>query len=464
MKNKKVVLIFVLVILSVLTFSFTRTAKAQTIPTYDSAIQIQNLDAINAVTINITYYNFDGTLATMDTGFTNPVETSILEDSSATFLPIHPAAGFKGSAVVSSLGPIAIISNLNIAATNRALGTYVGSATGSSAIYFPLVDRRNNVSVFSIQNTGSVDAAVIVDYTPAPGMGFADLTNTNLTIKPGASSVINMTNVTSSNWLGSIKATATTGSITGILSNTNFTVLDSPMNAVYNSFSSGSATSILPLVMEANNGNRTGTSCQNLGPNPATITITYQPSTGFTARSADVFADIPVNGIAVKLFSDTGTRWVGGSLVTIDNGSTVVCVVNQSRPAFRNSSLYEGFNPAVATSKVVMPLIMANNGSTTKTFTNFSVASANGTNIDVTCDWKPSAGFPDIANTTKNGAPVLVFPQQVGFSPSEIRWIGSAVCTEKDGKGIVAVVNQSRTGLPVGYKRDVTSAYDAFIQ
>jgi len=38
------------------------------------------------------------------------------------------------------------------------------------------------------------------------------------------------------------------------------------------------------------------------------------------------------------------------------------------------------------------------------------------------------------------------------------------VCTENTGKAILAVVNQSREGLPANYQRDVTSAYDAFNQ
>jgi len=156
------------------------------------------------------------------------------------------------------------------------------------------------------------------------------------------------------------------------------------------------------------------------------------------------------------------TKWVGGATVTVSGGANIACVVNQTRPAKKNSNLYEGFDPAVATDTVVMPLIMSKNGSTTKTFTAFSVASVDGTNIDVTCDWKPSDGFNDIADTTKSGAAVLVFSQQTGFSAGDTRWIGSAVCTENNGKAIVAVVNQSREGLPSNYQRDVTSAYDAF--
>ena len=86
------------------------------------------------------------------------------------------------------------------------------------------------------------------------------------------------------------------------------------------------------------------------------------------------------------------------------------------------------------------------------------------TGYAVTCDWKPSEGFADIADTSKSGAAVLVFSQQTGFSAGDTRWIGSAVCTETGGKSIVAVVNQSREGLPADYVRDVTSAYDAFNQ
>lgn len=447
--------------------AFVPTAEVQAaLPAYESAIQVQNLDAAAVANIQIWYYNPDGSLATLSAPYTNPVADIVPAGSSNTYLPIHPNVGFKGSVVVSSDKQIAIISNLTIASTNRALGTYTGVASGGTELYFPLIDKRNNVSVFSVQNASNVDAAYTISFVALPGGGYANIPNVTGSLKPGAAATYNMADYNGSNpWLGSIKVTATTGALAGVVSNVNASVADSPTNGVYNGFSAGSATAILPLIMENNNGNRTGTSCQNLGPGAATITMTYSPSAGYPTRAPDVFTDVPVNGIAVKVMDYEGaTTWVGGATVTVSGSSTVACVVNQTRPARKNSNLYEGFNPAATTDTVVMPLIMSKNGTETRAFTAFSVASVDGTNINVTCDWKPSTGFADIANTTKSGAAVLVFSQQVGFSAGDTRWVGSAVCTENSGKAIVAVVNQSREGLPANYLRDVTSAYDAFNQ
>jgi len=443
-----------------------KAVYAAALPAYESAIQVQNLDTVAVANISIAYYNPDGSLAVLPAPYTNPVADTVQPGSSNTYLPIHPDVGFKGSVVVSSDKQIAIISNLTIAATNRALGTYTGVASGGASLFFPLIDKRNNVSVFSIQNASAVVANYVIDFVPLPGGGYADIADIPGTLQPGAAATYNMADYNGANpWLGSIKVAASTGALAGVVSNVNATVPASPTNGVYNGFSAGSATSILPLIMENNNGNRTGASCQNLGPGTATITMSYTPSTGFPARAADVFADVPENGIAVKVMDYLGaTKWVGGSTVTVSGGASIACVVNQTRPAKKNSNLYEGFNPAAATDTVVMPLIMSKNGTTTKAFTAFSVASVDGTNIAVTCDWKPSEGFADITDTTKSGAAVLVFSQQTGFSAGDTRWIGSAVCTETGGKSIVAVVNQSREGLPADYVRDVTSAYDAFNQ
>jgi len=436
------------------------------LPAYESAIQVQNLDTVAVANISIAYYNPDGSLAVLPAPYTNPVADTVQPGSSNTYLPIHPDVGFKGSVVVSSDKQIAIISNLTIAATNRALGTYTGVAAGGASLFFPLIDKRNNVSVFSIQNASSVVANFVIDFVPVPGGGYADIANLPGTLQPGAAATYNMADYNGANpWLGSIKVTASTGALAGVASNVNSTVPASPTNGVYNAFSAGSASAILPLIMENNNGNRTGASCQNLGPGTATITMAYTPSTGYPARISDVFVDVPENGIAVKVMDYLGaTKWVGGSTVTVSGSASIACVVNQTRPAKKNSNLYEGFSPAAATDTVVMPLIMSKNGTTTKAFTAFSVASIDGTNINVTCDWKPSTGFADIADTTKSGAAVLVFSQQAGFSAGDTRWVGSAVCTETGGKSIVAVVNQSREGLPADYVRDVTSAYDAFNQ
>ena len=115
-----------------------------------------------------------------------------------------------------------------------------------------------------------------------------------------------------------------------------------------------------------------------------------------------------------------------------------------------------------ATDTVVLPLIMSKNGATTKTFTSFSVASFDGSDVTVTCDWRPGSGYSDITDSTLGPAPILVFNQQTGFSPSNTAWIGSAQCTSSDGTGIFAVVNQSREYVPAGTLRDVTSAYDGF--
>lgn len=443
-----------------------KSVYAAALPAYESAIQIQNLDNLSTANIQIAYYNPDGTLALLPAPYTNPVADTVSAGSSNTYLPIHPNAGFKGSVVVSSDKEIAIISNLTIAATNRAIGTYTGIAAGGTSLYFPLIDKRNIVSVFSVQNASSVVANYTIDFVPVPGGGYADIPDITASLQPGAAATYNMADYNGSNqWLGSIKVTASTGALAGVVSNVNATNAASPTNGVYNGFVAGSAQVILPLIMENNNGNRTGTSCQNLGPGTATITMSYTPSAGYPARAADVFTNVPENGIAVKVMDYTGSpKWIGGATVTVSGSAKIACVVNQTRPDRKNSNLYEGFNPADATDTVVMPLIMTKNGTTTKTFTAFSIASVDGTNINVTCDWKPGSGFPDIANTTKSGAAVLVFNQQSGFSAGDVRWVGSAVCTAAGGKAIVAVVNQSREGLPANYQRDVTSAYDAFNQ
>ena len=465
MKKSLSLLMLVVFLLGAVAVS-PKAVYAIALPAYESAIQVQNLDSASVASISIAYYNPDGTLAALPAPYVNPVADTVAAGSSNTYLPIHPNAGFKGSVVVSSDKQIAIISNLTIVATNRALGTYTGVAAGGPSLFFPLIDKRNNVSVFSVQNASSVVANYVIDFIPLPGGGYADIADIAGVLQPGAAATYNMADYNGSNqWLGSIKVTATTGALAGVVSNVNSTVAASPTNGVYNGFSAGSTTSILPLVMENNNGNRTGVSCQNLGPGAATITMSYTPSAGYPARPADVFAAVPENGIAVKVMDYLGaTKWVGGSTVTVSGPATIACVVNQTRPEKKNSNLYEGFNPAAATDTVVMPLIMSKNGTTTQTFTAFSIASVDGTNINVSCDWKPSVSFPDIANTVKSGAAVLVFSQQTGFSAGNARWIGSAVCTEATGKAIVAVVNQSREGLPSNYQRDVTSAYDAFNQ
>jgi len=227
-----------------------KAVHAATIPAYESSIQIQNLDEVAVANISIAYYNPDGSLAVLPAPYTNPVTDTVQPGSSNTYLPIHPNVGFKGSVVVSSDKEIAIISNLTIAATNRALGTYTGVASGGPSLFFPLIDKRNNVSVFSIQNASSVVANYVIDFVPQPGGGFADIPNISGSLQPGAAATYNMADYNGANpWLGSIKVTASTGAITGVVSNVNATIPASPTNGVYNGFSAGSAAAILPRIM-----------------------------------------------------------------------------------------------------------------------------------------------------------------------------------------------------------------------
>lgn len=466
MKKSLSILMLVVFLLGAVVVS-PKTVHAATIPAYESSIQVQNLDTVAVAQISIAYYNPDGSLAVLPAPYTNPVADTVQPDSSNTYLPIHPDVGFKGSVVVSSNKEIAIISNLTIAATNRALGTYTGVSAGGTSVYFPLVDKRYNVSVFSIQNASGVQANYVIDFVPQPGGGFAEIPDVPGSLEPGAAATYNMADYNgTTDWLGSIKVTASTGQIAGVLSNVNFRVPESPTNAVYTGFNSGSNSVALPLVMEANNGNRTGTNCQNLGPDTATITMSYSPSAGYPTRGDDVFYDIPVNGLASKTFLDYGAaKWIGSATVTVSGSNTIVCVVNQTRPERKNSNIYEGFAPSTGSSEVVAPLIMTKNGNAsnpTMTFTSINLASVDGSDISVTCDWKPMAGYPDLPDTTKFGAPALQFNQQTNFTPDNTKWIGSAVCTENGGKDIVAVINQSRENMPIGYQRDVTSAYNGF--
>jgi hypothetical protein len=425
------------------------------VPGFDSSIQVQNLSTTAIAHITLDYYLPDGTVDTSASDSINP-------SSSKTYLPIHPDAGFNGSVVISSDIPIATISNLTVTATNRALGTYDGVGSGGSVLYFPLVDKRYNVSVFTIQNVGTVDASITIDFIPLPGSAFVEIADVPDTIEPGASHTFDMADYNgTTQWLGSVKVTASTSQIAGVLANVNSSTPASPTNGVYNGFNSGSVSSVLPLIMEANSGNRTGTSCQNIGPSAATITMTYFPSAGYPARAPDVYAAVPVNGMAAKVMAETGTKWIGSAVVSIDSGSELACVVNQTRPALKRSNIYEGFAPANATNVVVLPLIMSKNGTTTMAFTGFSVASFDGSDVTVTCDWLPASGYSDIADSTLGPAPILVFSQQSGFSAGNTKWIGSAICSTS-GTGIFAVVNQSREFVPTGTLRDVTSAYDGF--
>ncbi len=453
-----------------------RHVYAQTV-SMASTFQVLNLSKTNVASIQVTYYDQNGNLAPMATGYVNPDNDTVQPGQSNTYNPIRAASGFNGSVVISSGEQIAVVSNLTVNTTAIGLGSYVGVAAGSPKLYFPVLQRSNNSnnSTFNVQNTTSgADVTIQINFVGQPGKGFSTIAPVSKTIKPGAANTFNLATMTefasAGKWIGSATVTVTApagGTVAGVANTIRSSNAAAYELQTYNAFGSGSTTVIAPLVQENNNLNSSTINCQNLDPTTTTtITANYTPGPGFPAKAAESAPGIVPNGGAtffqLVTTNNVPPRFIGSATITSSPAVPLACVINQARRVSGRTSSYEGFDPSKATSTVVIPLVQSRNGNATNGYVSstINVSTVDGSSTTFKVDYQPAPGFADPADViTAPGSSAT--PSQVDVFGTGARFIGGAIVTSLDGKPIVAIVNQGRSGGPYPV-RDTLSTYDAF--
>lgn len=421
-----------LLLVAILLIGFVATpnlVSAQVFTSYITGTQVMNLGAADASVI-LTYYRADDGSASAGTQ-ADQVSDSIPLNTSKTYFPA--VSPFNGSVVISSSEPLGAIVNVQNSTAN-AMGSYVGASAGATTVSLPLL-MKNNGSVpyftwFSIQNTGSVDANVTIDYTDCAGT--ADVT---AMIKPSASksfyqaseachtSKVFAASITSSQ---PVVVVAMEENAKKILAYTGFKPSDASPDIV------------MPLINTNNGGIQTGVQIQNTSATETEVTVSYTPS--LSGAACTETQTIPGNSsktFALNAFSPSrplpagivsncaaGERFIGSAKVTTNSaGVNLVGIVNQSKLDYAGA--YGTFNPANATPKVVMPLLMDRNGSNLY-FTGFSVMNVGGATTWVKCTMTGAAA----ASYTPSGelAPGGALTPNMNGQIAE-KYVGSGQCT-----------------------------------
>jgi hypothetical protein len=413
-------------------------ASAQSI-TWSSGFQVQNLGTATA-NIVINYYNQDGTNPIA------PVSDQIPAGGSVTYVTVHAPEGFNGSVVVEGDQPIVAIAN-----TLGNFPQYQASTesfpAGETEVSLPLIMRGNSgfYTWFNVQNAGSGDANVTVEYVP--GSHGNAYTEPAVTIAPGAAHTFNQRDLSQlgTKFIGSAVVTSTNSEpivATVMQVGETYKIL-----LGYNGFTDESTTVNMPLIMSNNSGYYTAFQVQNAGGSNTTINIEYgknlagswQP----TAESASLDPDE-----SATFQQNTGQfatqKYVGSA--TITSAEPIVVIVNQSKligtPV---GTSYKGFDPDKATSKVSAPLIMANNSGY---YTGVQVMNVGTSATTITLDYGPNgAGTYDPPNETETLQPgdsynTLQNDPSKGWGSN--RYVGSLTVTASGGGQIVMIVNEQR--------------------
>jgi hypothetical protein len=430
----------ILLIVALLSTLFVLPASAQTI-TWTSGFQVQNLNSTAQASILISYYNQDGT---QPAG--TPVSDVIPAMGSKTYFPIHAAEGFNGSVVVESDQPVVAIAN-SIGSTDTTANFYWASTesfdAGSQEVSLPLIMRANAgfSTWFNVQNAGSTDATVSVEYIP--GSSGSAYTEPPVIIKPGASHTFPQADLAAlgDKFVGS-----------AVITSNNVPVVATVMQVGaktmlgYNGFTGGGSTQVsLPLIMSNNNGFFTGIQVQNVGTAQTVVTVDYGTNIGGTFNPANDTATLDP-GESATFLQNTGQfltpKYVGSATIT-SSAQPVVAIVNQLKPG--RGTAYDGFDSAAATASVSAPLIQYNPSG--GWFTGFQVMNVGGSPVDITVDYgantagtfNPSSETATIAsgdsyNSLQNTAAWIACG----------KYIGSATVTASAGGQIVMIVNQLR--------------------
>jgi len=438
---KRLYLIPIIALLVALAIPLTASAQI----TYNAGFQVQNLDPSNAATIQIVFYNQDGSTAAT-------VDDTVPAGGSKTYFPLDAVSdGFNGSVVISSDRDIRAIAN--VLGNGLAYGASYGAFTaGATTVYVPLLMKANSGynTWFNIQNTGSSATDVTVTYSDAVT---ASCTN----LQPGAACTLNQaTEAHTSGWVGS--AIVTAGQPVAV------TVMEVGPTTLftYDGFTGGSTDVAMPLINANNAGYITGVQIMNLGDITTSVTVSYTHSLAGTdcaetktipAGKSETFA---LNAFAKTVTGENctdGAKFVGSARITGNSaGQNLVAIVNQLNIGANKGAAYEGFDPLTATDSVVMPLIMDRNSNY---WTGFSVANVGSAVTTVNCTFSGSITHTESATLNPGQAMTAL---QNGVIASG--YVGSATCTAGAGGKIVGIVNELNSVLT----GDAFLVYDAFNQ
>jgi len=456
---KKIHLLIVLALLAALVLS-PSAVSAQKFASYITGTQVMNLGGTDAV-IEMVYYNADDGSGSAGQQ-ADAVSDTITANSSKTYFPA--VTSFKGSVVLSSNSPVGAVVNVQNS-TATAMASYVGAAQGGTTVSLPLLMKANGSvpydTWFSVQNAGSADANISIKYSDIA-------TPVTAVIKPNASKTFSQ----------STEASHTAKVFSGVITSDQPIVVvvlqeNTAKMLAYTGFNPDAAAAniVFPLVNINNSGILTGIQIQNTSASATDVTVSYTPSLAGTActetqtipgNSSSTFALAAftvASPAGITTNCAPGVKFVGSAQVTGNTGSAaLVGIVNQSKTEYAEA--YGAFNPANATSKVVMPLLMDRNGNNLYS-TGFSVMNVGAASTWVKCTLSGAAA----AAYTPSGQLAVgaaLTPNQAGAIA--LKYVGSGQCTAYTDNTYTVVDNAAKLVAVVNEKGNTSNpAADRFL-
>jgi hypothetical protein len=242
----------------------------------------------------------------------------------------------------------------------------------------------------------------------------------------------------------------------------NTITTDNKYGAATTSFSSGSTSVNLPLVMCNNNGFNTWFNVQNTGSSTASVTINYTAGSdgvdGSENASIEPGAAKTFDQAAGSSTKNCGTlgapKFIGSATVT-SNQPVAVTLMQLGTGGFNILMGYNGFTSA--SSEVALPLIMANNSGY---YTGMQVQNTGNNATTATVDYGANLGGaynpPDDTCNLDPGESCTLIQNSGPWTGN--KFVGSA--TVSASEELVVIVNQVSLGS--GGKGPFGTAYEGF--
>jgi len=273
---------------------------------------------------------------------------------------------FVGGATITSNQPVVASVMFLGTGSMKSVQGYNGFSAGAEAINLPLIMANNSdyYTSIQIQNAGTADAVVVVDYSTGTYGNLTDPGSESYTIAAGASqTIIHLGDVYSDiDWtaFGTYVGAATItqdGTSQPLVAVVNENRVGQPLGSTYEGVAPGNATNTinLPLVAANNNGYQTGIQIQAINAN-TTVTVNYTENTVEAAEvpTADsktltaageswtLIQQGPPGTLAGVNNWDTIGQYVGSAVITADG--PILAIVNFNGPATGDTFYtYDGF-------------------------------------------------------------------------------------------------------------------------
>ena len=438
---------------------FAGVTASQAAPlSYDSSIQVQNLESIDA-SITLTFYNRDGSVAL--------TASDVVPGNSQTkYFPLtniggdpdnDVPTGFDGSVVIASDRKVASITNVHGSDGTSPVAygaSYTGFSSGAATVSVPLLmkDNYGYDTWFSVQNIGSVETDVTVTYTDGVVLSALDL-------QPGAAAKFDQMDESHvSQWVGAatVASTATDIAITALEVGPNL--------FAYNGFASGSENPVMPLVQQNNYGYETSLQIQNTGDTATDVTVQYTPGAGepgtacTEARHIGAKQSVTYALYAFTNFADPNpsslisencavAQFVGSAKVTVNTpAQDLVIVVNQLSRTANKGAAYDAFSATSGADTVVFPLLMDRNYGYWTSFAVVNVGDVAIPRASLVCTVKGTDRSGAIVEKTFS-PPVDLAPgagwNQRLLNEMADRFVGAGTCEGPDNtSSLVGMVNE----------------------